>query len=315
MSERNMTTTAPPNGVTETRGDSKGDTAENAPDTGMSLGRRRWSRLTGTNRAKTVVAIAAAASLALAACGTDDPETDAATQTVTETTTSESTAGTDSGDGATGPGNADESDRRGTDPVDDADLPGTDVTTYFSQAGATANVVGVKTGDVLFVRELPDASSDEVGRLAPTGDATLAGRERSVGDATWAEVELADGVGWVNSSYLAFLPEQGRDFTSEATAIAADADSTDDAAELARHIGEKHAETLGGGAGTRAILVETPAHDVLVYRVDILGLRDDSVRGERLDIRMENTGDGHEITEATSYPICGRGAGEGGLCA
>lgn len=284
MSERNMIATAPQTGAT------------------------------GNNRARWVVAIAAAVSLALASCGTGDGDTDVVTETVVGTTTSESAGTGGDGDGATGPGNADDGDRRGTDPAGDADLPGDDITTYFSEAGATVNVVGVGTGDVLFVRALPDATSDEVGRLAPTGEATLAGRERSVGDATWAEVKLADGVGWVNAAYLGFIPEQGKDVTSTAADIAAGADAPDDPAELARYIGEKHAENLGGGVGMRVILAETPAHDVLVYRVDILGLRDDSVRGERLEIRVENTGDGHEVTEATSHPICGRGAGDDGLC-
>ena len=270
-------------------------------------------------RARTAGLLAVAAvTVTLAACADGDEGHDAqppaptvtTDSTVTETETADPGDGND--DGFTGPDNGTRPDRDGADPVPDGQLPGDDIVTFFAEAGRTVDVVGVKTGDVLFVRALPDATSEEVGRLAPTGDAVLAGRERAVGPGTWAEVELSDGVGWVNSSYLAYIPDEGQDITSEAAGIAADSDAAD-AEDLAREIGEARAARSGGGAGPRATLVETPAHDVLVYRVDVLGLPDDSVRGERVEIFLEETADGYEVTEATSYPICGRGTGDG-LC-
>lgn len=259
-------------------------------------------------RARRVVAIAVA-TLALASCGTGDADTDVVTEPVVSPTSESAPV---DGDGSGDPGDGDNG-GRGAGPADDADLPGEYIATYFSEAGTTVDVVGVAVGDVLSVRALPDATSDEVGRLAPTDEATLAGRERSTGDAMWAEVEFADGTGWVDSAHLAFIPEEGKDVTAKVAGIVEGADAPDDPAELARYVGQRYAETLGGGEGTRVILVETPSDDVLVYRVDILGLQDDSVLGERLEIRMEHTGAGHEVTEAAGHPICGRGA-EGGLC-
>lgn len=271
----------------------------------------------------------AALALALAACGgggadAAGPEDSDATVT-TETTTTE-TGGTDASspdrggdgraDGSTGRDDGARSGDGGVAAVADGQLPGEDVITYFSEAGRTANVVGVDSGDVLFVRARPDVGAEEVGRLAPTAEATLAGRERSVGTGLWAEVELSDGVGWVNSSYLAYLPETGRDVTAEAAVFAADSDAAT-AEALALAIGEQRAAARGGGAGQgsapTATLVETPARDVQVYRVDILGYPDDSMRGERLEIVLEKSGDGYGVAEATAYPICGRGAADG-LC-
>ncbi len=268
--------------------------------------------------------VAAAAALVLAACGgTADPE-QPPEGTVTEEPEagpqetapeeqsdpddappgrSKDTEGIGADDDTTAP------ERQGTDPVPDEELPGSDFGLYFSEAGAAVDVVGVPDGDVLFVRELPDHTAPEVGRLAPTGDAVLAGRERSVEHGIWAEIELADGVGWVNSRYLGYLAEPGEDITNEFAQYG----GQDDAAALVADIAQERVDdhTLESDA-PQWVLIQTPA-DSPVYRVDVFPFFDDAVYGERLEIHIEETADGAEVTQVQRTLICSRGASEG-LC-
>jgi hypothetical protein len=67
-----------------------------------------------------------------------------------------------------------------------------------------ATVSGVKAGDVLRVREVPDWRSLEVAALAPGTRCVREVRRRAVARETWAEVLTPEGKrGWVNRRYLA----------------------------------------------------------------------------------------------------------------
>jgi hypothetical protein len=71
-----------------------------------------------------------------------------------------------------------------------------------------ATVSGVRAGDVLRVREVPDWRSLEVATLAPGTRCVREVRRRAVARETWAEVLTPEGKrGWVNRRYLA--PAQG----------------------------------------------------------------------------------------------------------
>ena len=76
-----------------------------------------------------------------------------------------------------------------------------------------ATVSGVKAGDVLRVREVPDWRSLEVATLAPGTRCVREVRRRAVARETWAEVLTTEGKrGWVNRRYLA--PARGSCSTS-----------------------------------------------------------------------------------------------------
>ena len=67
-----------------------------------------------------------------------------------------------------------------------------------------ATVSGVKAGDVLRVREVPDWRSLEVATLAPETRCVRELRRRTVARETWAEVLTVEGKrGWVNRRFLA----------------------------------------------------------------------------------------------------------------
>lgn len=270
--------------------------------------------------------LAAAAAFVLAACGgpadpeqppeetavTEQPEADPQETATDEPGTepeetpegrSGDTEGIGADDDATAP------ERQGTDPVPEEELPGSDFGLYFSEQGAAVDVVGVPDGDVLFVRELPDHTAQEVGRLSPTGDAVLAGRERSVEHGIWAEIELADGVGWVNSRYLGYLAEPGEDITGELTHDSGQEDASGLVADIAQERVDEH--TLESDA-PQWVLIQAPS-DSPVYRVDVFPFFDDAVYGERLEIHIEETADGAEVTQVQRTLICSRGVSDG-LC-
>lgn len=92
-----------------------------------------------------------------------------------------------------------------------AALPDEEAATFFSDEGETAQVFGVEPEDVLHIREPPDLQAPASDAAAPTAELTPAGRERTVDSGSWAEVESADGLGRVRTSYLALgLPPRGR---------------------------------------------------------------------------------------------------------
>lgn len=284
-----------------------------------------------TSRIPAAVALLVTATLALAACeDATGPEPSPEETTITDepapketTVTEESEPDPDgmpedrSGDDeGTGPDDGTGTpQRQGTDPVPDAELPGEDFGLYFNKR-VVAHVVGVEDGDVLFVRALPDHTAEEVGRLAPTDEAMLAGRERSVEHGLWAEIELADGVGWVNSRYLGYLALPGEDITSDL----ADYDPQVDAMALVADIAQarvelrtEETEATDVHLGPEWTLIQTP-EDSPLYRVDVLPLPDDSVYGERLEIHFEDTGGGVAISQVQSIPICSRGVTDASLC-
>lgn len=259
--------------------------------------------------------LAIAAALALAACG--EPSSDLATdgETTTEETAPEPSPGDSETEGTADPPGPDDGSQDhgvgGIDPVPGDELPGEEFAMYFSDAGAVAHVVGVETGDVLFVRALPDASAEEVGRLAPTGEVVLAGRERALDPGFWAEVELSDGVGWVNTSYLGYVASPGEDITGEFPELGPYEYQEDLVVEAALHWAARGSEE--GGPEIGYTVVETPSGDTPLYRVDIAPYADDAQRGERLEILLESGAEGYTLGEVRSFPICGRGTADG-LC-
>ncbi|HLS26611.1 MAG TPA: SH3 domain-containing protein [Beutenbergiaceae bacterium] len=282
-------------------------------------------RLTPHRVPRSLLVAAAAAALVLAACGgttdsdppegatvTEEPEAEPQGTATDEPEAeledapegrSEDTKGTGADDDAAAP------ERQGADPVPDEELPGSDFGLYFSEQGAAVDVVGVPDGDVLFVRALPDHTAQEVGRLSPTGGAVLAGRERSVEHGLWAEIELAGGVGWVNSRYLGYLAEPGEDITGAFDQYGGQEDAVGLVADIAQERVDEHAlesET------PQWVLIQTPA-DSPVYRVDVFPFFDDATYGERLEIHVEDTADGVEVSQVQRTFICSRGVSDG-LC-
>ncbi|HLS16172.1 MAG TPA: SH3 domain-containing protein [Beutenbergiaceae bacterium] len=238
--------------------------------------------------------------LALGACAEEEsPPADPGTETETGDETDDPD---DTDDGDTDAGDTD----NGTDP---ADLPG-EAVEMFPFEGDSVDVVGVTVDDVLYVRSAPDPEAETVAELDPVAEGVIAtGHNRSLDDGgIWAEVEVDGLTGWANTSYLAYLGE-----TTDAGADFSDLEPADDPEALAQEVGE-HAVQLSGAEGY-VIAAGSDQGGTPEYVIDLLGLPDDSVGGERLTLLTgtEPSGD-YAVESVQRTVICDRGVDEEGLC-
>ncbi len=300
--------------------------------TGVSH-RRRTQHMTGQlrttrSRAAAWVSLGSVAALLLTACGDDAPEEGAEpspdqtadsaqdTETPEDETPDDEAADDeasedetpDDGETSQDEGTADE-DSESADPLDDAELPGEDTATFYSEDGAVAQVFGVEADDVLHIRQLPDPEAETLDNAAPTSELTLTGRERDVDSGIWAEVETDDGVGWVNTAYLAFFADE-QDRTAEFSEVP----PAEDAQTLAEGVAQRAVGEGEGSEHLEQMLVRPGEADGTgIWGIDVDGFRDDSVRGERWEVTIEQAEGGYEVTTVTSRTVCFRGA-EDGLC-
>ncbi len=261
--------------------------------------------------ARRVFAVAVAVALAASACGSSEndasdttlsPTTE--TTVIASTTTAPTSSSTESTAGSELP----------SEPVDEADLPG-EPFEFGPAEGSTVAVVGVAADDVLNVRRLPDSSSEVIAELDPMGDAILTARKRDLGTSIWYEVEVPEGVGWANATFLA--PIGGtRDATNEFSDLLGGlptAASTDALIEafLARLVA--FGETQEGPPVTAIVIDGPTVGDLDEATIDMLGYADDSVRGDRLHLFIMNEGGTAAIKSIEATTICQRGS-DGAYC-
>ncbi len=192
-----------------------------------------------------------------------------------------------------------------TAPADPADLPG-EAIEIFPYADAELGVMGVAADDVLYVREGPGSEFAEVAQLEPLAEGIIAtGENRQLDDGSiWAKVS-ADGVtGWASVAYLTH-PGDVVDISSQL-----DLPSAATMEELAELVAEQRA---GDSPAPTVVIVDGPTEgDLHEVVVDIVGLADDAIEGERLHVfARANGGFTARTVEATA--LCARGVSDG-LC-
>ena len=257
-----------------------------------------------------------AAATVLVACGSGvDQTANRPTADPTDTEPADATAPTD----ATEPTDTTEqtgtTDPTGTtEPTDDASLPGERIDIYPYE-GAQLAVIGVAADDTLNVRSGPGVEFDVLFELDPLAtNMTATGHNRSLGDAGfWSEVTVRGTTGWANTSFL-LHPGQVTDIT--AALFPTPADRPEAATMLA--LGELVAGLRASAdPPSDIVVVDGPTvGDLGEVTVDVIGLGDDAVGGERLTIFAEPGPGGERFTvrsvEATA--LCSRGVDEDGLC-
>jgi len=249
---------------------------------------------------KTLLGLAALALLA-AGCGDDDADTatDDTTTTVEETTTS-TTEGTTSSPTTTAGG----------------ELPGERIE-IFPYEDARLGVVGVEAGDVLNVREAPDASADVVAELDPLADGlTATGHNRQVGEgAIWAEVDTGDERGWVNTAFVAQLGATD-DATARLYPQVADRPVAETLVQLAEAVAADAAGEGGEETDPRVVIVDGPSvGDLGEVTVDVLGYPDDAIYGERFHLFAEEEGsESFRLRTVEATTLCRRGVTPEGVC-
>ena len=185
----------------------------------------------------------------------------------------------------------------------------------YPHEGAKLAVVGVAADDTLKVRSGPGTGFGVVFELRPTAmNATATGHNRSVPDAGWwSEITVEGRTGWANTAFL-LQPGQVDDITAALFPTPAERPTAKTMAELGRTVARVRA---GDNPEAKIIIVDGPrAGDVSEISVDIIGLGDDSVGGERLHIFAEPGSDRRSFTvrsvEATTF--CSRGVTPDRLC-
>lgn len=260
-------------------------------------------------RTRTTIALAGALALGLAACGGDtepaeeppavgDPEEEAAEEPE------------DTEDGEDSEEEADD----GEETAENGDLPGEPIEVYPYE-GDEIDVVGVAVDDVLHVRDLPDPEADSLAELDPLTEGLVAsGHNRLLDEyGMWVELDTGDVTGWSNMTYLGYLGEV-EDVTDDFDGI----ETASSMEELAEEVGELAAENSGAADNPEHFIqiVDGPASgDQDEITVDVLGIPDDSLKGERLHVVATASGSAdYQISAVERTLICARGTDEAGLC-
>jgi hypothetical protein len=234
-------------------------------------------------------------AVSLVAVGCGDDGADVATDDTPTTAPDDDTTTTDDEGGASG------------------ELPGEPVD-IFPNEGDELMVVGVAADDVLNVRSGPGTVYDVVVELEPLADGILAtGNNRSLdGEGIWAEVEAEGETGWAST---AFLLQRGdtTDITAEVFPTPADRLTAETMLDLGRQVAELRASDE---PPSEIVVVDGPSvGDLGEITVDVLGLGDDSIGGERLTVFGEEGEGGESFTVRTveATILCTRGVSDG-LC-
>lgn len=195
-----------------------------------------------------------------------------------------------------------------------APLPGERVE-MFPYEGAKLAVVGVAADDTLHVRSGPGTEFDVVFDLDPMAmNATATGHNRSVGEGGfWSEISANGRTGWASTAFL-LQPGQVHDITAALFPTPADRPKARTMLELGQTVARLRA---GDDPEPDIVVVDQPAvGDLGEITVDIIGLGDDSIGGERLKIFAEPGPSDESFTvrtvEATTF--CSRGVTDDRLC-
>lgn len=237
--------------------------------------------------------ILAGLMMVLVACGADEGDgIDAGAGGTTTTTTATSTTTT------TAP------------PAGDGELPGERVE-IFPDAGAQMAVVGVAADDTLNVREGPGVEFAVAFELEPLATGfTATGHNRTVGDSMWSEIEAEGGTGWANTAFL-LQPGGVDDITSQIAPRPEDRPRAETMVELGRIVADARASDE---PESKIVIVDGPTvGDLGEITVDVIGLGDDSVGGERLHIfaEPEEGGEGFVLRTVERTILCSRGVSDG----
>lgn len=293
------------------------------------------------NRAATRLSAAAAAfCLLLSACASDGAESSASTEAESTTTIaveegSERTLVTtdEGGDGDSG----EEGESGDTTVTTEAPAESTTSTTagdaeiagepldFGPAVGTPLAVVGVAYDDTLNFRADPSPDADILqshGPLADDLDTSALGSSWSAPSGVWWMVEVAGTEAWANQAFLGGLGATINAFDQLSAELEVFEYDTVEAAALAvaalRASEDPESDIVFAG---EPLAFETGGFAI----VDVMGLGDDSVKGERIRVDVATVFDeesGEEgaqevdhfvIVDIEITPICGRGL-SGGLC-
>lgn len=192
-------------------------------------------------------------------------------------------------------------------------------------AGQQLDVVGVIGTDVLNFRQRPDPSSPILATAPPATEGVTpplvvaTGVGQNFGNEVWWQVTIDGTTAWANARFLGMLGVSANTFDE------LEAEMASLSAETIEELAEAIAATRSDGPIPVVVVVELIGVDApsSLATIDVIGIGDDAVRGERIHLNLFNIRDieaqefiilGYEITDATSTAICGRGITVDDLC-
>ncbi|WP_150460487.1 hypothetical protein [Nesterenkonia ebinurensis] len=222
----------------------------------------------------------------------------------------------------------------GQQPVDEADLPGELVEGDAGEypAGLYSPIL-VPADTELLVRTTPGQDAEILLESAGAMAMEHTGREVQLEDGVWLEMEIAEEdpahalFGWVHSDYagqLAELPSEETDQAELAERIS-DAGPAEDPEAVVHEVAENYisAHATDGSSPEYEIVHVSEGGDVSIdedgpslegdveYQVDMVGgMMDDSLRGQRIHITLEETEQGFAPAGVAFQSICARGLDE-----
>jgi hypothetical protein len=201
-----------------------------------------------------------------------------------------------------------------TTTVPAGDLPGERVE-IFPYQGAELAVVGVEADDTLNVRAGPGVQFAVLFELPPLAtDITATGHNRSLqGAGFWSEITVDGRTGWANTAFLSHLGATD-DITTQIAPTPADRPSAPTMLALGTIVAQRRASD---DPPSRIVVVDGPSvGDLGEITMDVIGLGDDAVGGERLHIFAEPTQGGgpFRLRTVEATVLCTRGVTGGGLC-
>ena len=197
--------------------------------------------------------------------------------------------------------------------VSDVVLPGD----YFDigpQAGESMDVVSVRYDDVLNFRVWPDPLASIVNTAAPQSTSPLVisrGEGRLLERSAWWKVTIDGEEAWANFAFLGVL---GR--TEDVLAELEGGLASTEAVSVEVLVSAIANSRADGPVPTVTYVteIETVFDGDMRVTIDVVGLGDDALKGERLTLTVESTGSGYRLKAAERTLICGRGVAEGGAC-
>lgn len=195
--------------------------------------------------------------------------------------------------------------------VDGIRVTGEPVDLFF-RAGATLAVVGVPTGDVATIHEIPGPGTRVLASAGPLADDLLAtGATRALPDSFWTQVDVGDALGWIDTGRIAFIGPT-RDVTADVIDELGERPTAPTLVELGRLVAESQASE---DPPSRVVLVQTPSTgDVPDVVYDVVGLGDDAVRGVRLRVFGRAAPAGIQLRTVEQTDLCARGGSPTELC-
>lgn len=288
-------------------------------------------RLAGTraNRSAALLGAATALLLTLAACSSGgDLEIIADDSTPTPAPTAEPTAPPDAE-----PTTAPEPQPEAT-PTPDAtptpeatptasatatpSMPGEPFDFLVPADGEVVGVIGVAFDDILEIHELPGENTPLVGELPNLADDVEGtGEGRQLPNSIWWRIRWQGIDGWVGSGFMARLGDTF-DITSE---VITQNGNNGMGAETMLDLGMMVADLRKSTEpASRIVVVVAPTvSDDLIgeITIDVVGLGDDAVRGERLHVfgdGFDQGGEGFSLDAVEMTLLCARGVTDDGLC-